>query len=571
MPARSPRPRAIAGLLAAVLIAGTNSSISAQQSPLRPGQTPGPRFILPTLLSDGSRLGFQVANAVRERIASDFDMRALWVVPESTITAYLTSAGYPADKALSETEARQLASSFRADELLNGVVSKTPTGGYRVQAAWSLAPRADMVQPLPVVEAEKISDVAKLVAREFQAARKQIESVQRCVGLARVRNYAAALAAAQKAIEVYPRSVLGRVCIANVYDQQKLGADSMLRISEEILTIHPENARALAFAADAYGSKKMVVEQLRMLERLAALERTRAVRLALATAYANAGDPVKAAPIVDSVVAEHPDSVDAVTLQWRVHLATKDWARAIEIGERMVVLDTSLATHGFFVRMIAAADAAGLSPKALELASRGVVRFPADDELRALQVQFLRRTGQLRAALDTVNVWVARSPKAPNAWPQKARLEMELGLGVDSVLATLGRGVENGEDRGTMASYARSFGNSTAKDTMPNKLDPLRSAIRYLKFANATQATDTTSLFLGQTEVMLGQRLAAEAAVAKSCGLAKEATAVVVDAQIELPKAGRRFPEPVAKLLNAAGQVAAYADQLSKSVCRVGK
>jgi tetratricopeptide (TPR) repeat protein len=526
---------------------------------------------LPTLLSDGGRLGFQVANAVRERIASDFDMRALWVVPESTITAYLISAGYPADKALSETEARQLASSFRADELLNGVVSKTPTGGYRVQAAWSLAPREDMVQPLPVVEAEKISDVAKLVAREFQAARKQIESVQRCVGLARVRNYAAALAEAQKAIEVYPRSVLGRVCIANVYDQQKVGADSMLRISEEILTIHPENARALAFAADAYGTKKMVAEQLRMLERLAAVERTRAVRLALATAYANAGDPAKAVPIVDSVVAEQPDEVDAVTRQWRVHLAAKDWARAIDIGEHIVVLDTSLATHDFFVRMIAAADAAGLAPKALELASRGLVRFPADDELRALQVQFLRRTGQPRLALDTVNAWLTQNPNAPNAWAQKARLEMELGLGVDSVLATLGRAVENGEDRGTIASYARSFGQTTMKDTMPNKLDPLRTAVRYLRFADATQATDTTSLVLGQIEVILGTRLAGEAASAKSCGLAKELSAVVVDAQVELPKAGRKFPEPVAKLLNVAGQLATYGDQLTKSVCRVGK
>ena len=89
--------------------------------------------------------------------------------------------------------------------------------------------------------------------------------------------------------------------------------------------------------------------------------------------------------------------------------------------------------------------------------------------------------------------------------------------------------------------------------------------------ADATQATDTTSLVLGQIEVILGTRLAGEAASAKSCGLAKELSAVVVDAQVELPKAGRKFPEPVAKLLNVAGQLATYGDQLTKSVCRVGK
>src|SRR5262245_14885358 len=260
MSTRSRSSRAVGALLPLALLAGAISTSAAQpQSPLRPGQSPGPRFVMSALKGegDGPRLGFQVANAVRERIASEFDMRALWVVPDSTITDYLIRAGYPADQPLSTADNRQLARSFGAEELLNGVVTKTSTGGYRVQAAWSLSARDDMVQPLPAVEATKISDVAKLDAREFQTARKQVESVQRCVNLARARNYAGALAEARKAIDAYPRSVLGRVCIANIYDQQKLGADSMLRISNEILGLHPENARALAFAADAYGEKKM--------------------------------------------------------------------------------------------------------------------------------------------------------------------------------------------------------------------------------------------------------------------------------------------------------------------------
>src|SRR4029078_12439538 len=106
MSTRSPSPRTIGGLLVAALMTSAMSSSEAQQSPLRPGQTPGPRFVMSALKGegDGPRLGFQVANAVRERIASDFDMRALWVVPESTITEYLVRAGYPAEQWLSKTE-----------------------------------------------------------------------------------------------------------------------------------------------------------------------------------------------------------------------------------------------------------------------------------------------------------------------------------------------------------------------------------------------------------------------------------------------------------------------------------
>ena len=128
MKTRSPNPRVISGLLVAVLLGSAASSVLAQQTALRSGQSPGPRFIMPTLVSDGSRLGFQVANAVRERIASDFDMHALWVIPEDAITKYLHDAGYPDDQPLTTAETRQLAAAAHADEVLDGTVTKTPSG-----------------------------------------------------------------------------------------------------------------------------------------------------------------------------------------------------------------------------------------------------------------------------------------------------------------------------------------------------------------------------------------------------------------------------------------------------------
>jgi tetratricopeptide (TPR) repeat protein len=570
MSTRSRSLRAVGALLPLALLAGAFSTSAAQpQSPLRPGQSPGPRFVMSALKGegDGPRLGFQVANAVRERIASEFDMRALWVVPESTITDYLIRAGYPADQPLSTTDNRQLARSFGAEELLNGVVTMTPGGGYRVQAAWSLSARDDMVQPLPAVEATKISDVAKLVAREFQTARKQVESVQRCVNLARARNYTGALAEARKAIDAYPRSVLGRVCIANIYDQQKLGADSMLRISNEILGLHPENARALAFAADAYGEKKMVDEQIRALEQLVRVEPSnRRARIVLINAYAGRDQLDRAKQLVDTLAAAEPDG-ESLALQLRVYLRLKEWAGALAIGERLIDADTSAATRDVFIRLIAAADAAGDAPKALDLATRAVGKFPTDDELVVLRVQYLRKTNQLPQARAVVDALIGRNPRAPNAWTQKARLEQELGLGPDTVLSTLALGVQNGEDRATVALTARSFGLAASKDTIANKLDPLRTALRYYKFAAATQAGDTTSLLIGSTSVLLAQRLAGEPAEAKRCELTKEMRSLTVDAQIELPKAGR-INSKVPEMIGAASQLGAYADQLAKAACQ---
>jgi tetratricopeptide (TPR) repeat protein len=570
MKTRSPSRRAIGALLFAVLASGTASFVEAQQVALRSGQSPGPRFIVPTLAGDSGKLGFQVARAVRDRIASEFDMRTLWVVPESAVVKHLQQSGYPVDQALTPFETRQLVRQFGADEVLNGSVVKLPSGGYRVEADWSLSPREDMVQPLPPVEAAKISDVAKLVAREFHAARRQVEAVQRCNALARAGNFAGALAEARKAIDAYPQSVLGRVCIANIYDQQKLGPDSMIRISNEILGIHPGNLRALWFAADAYEAKGAVDEQVRVLRSIAARDSTnRPARLRLARVLANAGRIAEARPVIDSVVARDPENVGAVELQWRILLAAKEWKAAVRTGGVLVALDSSLATRDFYVRMIAAADAGGDAPAAAALATLGVTRFPNDDELAVLEVELLRRTGESGRALAAVDRLLARNPRAPNAWLLKARLEAEAGTAADSVMALLRSGLDHGEDRAAVSQYAMSFGRAETKDTTAaSKLDPLRTAIRYYKFAESAKATDTTSFVLGTTSVTLAQRAASDARATRQCALAKEAQAALVDAQISLPKGGRSFAEQFQQIMPKVGPAVAYVDQLVKALCK---
>lgn len=570
---RSPSGRAIGALFVAVLavsMVSTASSIGAQQTPPRAGQSPGPRFLVGTLVSDGSRLGFQVANAVRDRIASDFDMRTLWVVPESVITKGLQDSGYPIDQPLSKSETKQLTQAFGADETLLGAVFRTPSGSFRVEADWSLTRRDDMVQPLPPVEAAKIGDVAKLLAREFSVARQQVESVQRCNDLARARNIPGALAAARKAIDVYPRSVLGRICIANIYAQEKLGPDSLIRVSREILAIHPRNVRALGFAADAYEAKGSTDDLVTTLRALAPADSAnRDVPLRLVRVLAAAGRFEEAMPEIDAIVARDPTGVEAVALQWRVHLNAKDWAGALRIGEAYVALDSAAASRDFFIRMIAAADAAGDPAKASELARRGVTKFPVDDELAMLDLQFLRRIGNARGALAAANAIVERNPRVPNVWLQKARLEADLGLGIDTVLRTLRRAQDNGEERPAISRQAVIIGQNAAKDSAaPNKLDALRTAIRYYKFAESVQATDTTALILGSASLSLGQLAATEARSARQCDPAREAQAALVDAQISLPKAGMRFRDQVTQLMPILAQSVTYADQVAKAVCR---
>ena len=569
MNTRSPSPWRNAGLLVAVLIAGAVPFLGAQQSPLRAGQRAGPKFVVPTLRGDSSALGFQVARAVRERIASDFDMRALWVVPESTITEYLVRSGFPADKPLTVPETRQLANAFRAEEFINGSVARTPTGGFRLQADWSLGTRTDMVQPLPVLEATKVSDLAKLVSSEFQAARRQMEFVSKCMDLARARNYVAAVAEARKAIAAYPRSVFGRVCVANVYDEQKLGPDSMIRITREILEIHPENQRALAFAADAYGEKGATEDQIRLLRSLRNVDASnRRVGVALVRALATAGRYTEARPYADSLAELHSSDVEVADLQWRVLYAMKEWAPAVAAGRRLIALDSAAATAELSGRLISAAQEAGDLRLAAELSVIAVVRFPTNDELPLLHAQVLRRSNDNAGALLVIDKLIDRNPRAPNAWLLRARTQSDMGASADSVAGSLSRGVEHGDDRGTVARFATALGAAAARSGTPDTITALRTAIQFYKLADRVQASDSTAYYIGATTVSLAQRLGVDARNSRRCETAKEMQSVVVDAQVNLVKGGRAFPIPAAERLKFVPTLTTYADQLEKALCR---
>jgi tetratricopeptide (TPR) repeat protein len=570
MNARPSHRTFVAGVVLALLLDPASSTISAQQAALRRGQTPGPRFIVPTLRGDESTLGFRVAGALRERLASDFDMRSLLVVPESAITSFLEQSGFSPREPLSAKDTRQLVSQFQAEEFLDGRVFRTPAGGYRVELDWALLRRDDMVQPLPAVEATKISEVAKLLSNELQSARKQIESVRKCVDRARGGDFAGGLAEAHKAISVYPGSVLGRVCIANIYAQQKLGSDSMIRISEEILSLHPQNRRALAFAADAYHAKGMREQQIRMLMTLHSLDSTDwRVHVSAVRALAENKEFERAQPLIDAAVRQNPSDPEPLRLQWLIYLSLKRWNEAVTIGEQLAIADTAAADADYFTRMAAALSEEKQAERAAAVLSRGVRKFPANDELAALEIQLLRRVGQLQPALDAANRLVARNPKAPNAWLQRARTQAELKITADSVIESLSRGLEHGETRATVSGFAATLGQAAARagNASENVAD-LRIAVRYFRFAESVQPGDTTAFLLGASNLSLGQQLYAPAREQKSCELAKEMQNAFVEAQVNLPKGGRSFPSAAQQALAQLEGLLPYAATLEKAVCK---
>jgi tetratricopeptide (TPR) repeat protein len=523
-----------------------------------------------TFRSAERNLGVQAAETIRERLASDINIQKLWIIPKSDITNTLEQSGYSTTEALNPNDARQLATLLRAEEYLDGAVLKTQAGGFRVQANWLFVRGDGMVQPLPAVEAGKLDQLAKSLSNEFQNAHKTADLVKQCMQMSRAKKYTEALAEARKAITIYPQSSMARVCIADIYSDQKQPPDSMVKIAEEILAIDKQNRRALAFAADAYNAKGLDDKYIETLTTLLSVDPTNTrLQTTIVNALGAAKRPELAKPIIDDAVKQNPGDPQLVRMQWLIYLQLKDWKGVATIGEEMVKTDTAAADTNFFVRMAAAYDVDSQPQKAAELASRGVAKFPNNDNLAVMQTQLLRKAGQTQQALEAVEKLLARNPKAPNAWLQKAQIQVELNQPADSILSSLKSGVDNGEDKNTVAGYATSRGQAAYRAATTSKApDDYRQALAYLRFAESVQPSENSAFLLGVSSLSLGQQLLTDARDQKSCDLAKEAQNLFVDAQINLPKGGRAFPEPTRQALTGLQTLAPYGDQLVKALCK---
>jgi tetratricopeptide (TPR) repeat protein len=529
----------------------------------------GPRFLVPAFQSSERGLGVQAAETIRERMGRDFELKTLWIIPTTDVMTALVSSGFSTAQALSADDGRVLAKNLRAEEYVEGNVEKSPTG-FRIAANLTLVAPAGMVQPLPPIEASRLEDGAKQVSQAIEAARRQLSATMRCIELFRAKNYAGALGEALKGIAAYPNAVMPRVCMAEVYNEQKLGADSMIAISEQILAIHPDNKRALAFAADAYREKKNEDKHVRALTRLVVLDPKNArLQAQVVNILAGSGRVTLALPIVDDAVKNNPGDATLVKLQWLVHFAANDIKGALVIGEEMVKLDPASADTSFFIRQSAAYAADSQFNRAAQTLASGRQKFPNNMSIGSTYVQLLIQTGQTKQAIDEAKPVLAVNPKIRGIWLPIAKVQSDAGAPPDTVMASLRAAIAAGDSAGIVATYATGLGQAEQKKALPTKdVEGFRRALTFLQFSDSVQQTPAAAFLQGATHLQKGQALLEQARDKKSCDMAKEAAQDFSDAQIFIPRGAAQFRNEAGQLMMALQQLSPYGDQTVKALCK---
>ena len=548
--------------LAVVALALSAAPLFAQ-SPQKTGE----RVMIPTLQSSDKELGVQAAEAIRNQLTKQTNIRDLVVVPKNDINNSLTSSGYSTTEALAPGDAKALATLVRAPQYLEGSVTKTPTG-YKIDSRLIISRDMTKGQLLPSAQAAKLDDAANQVAKAIKDARKQLPAEEQCHNNVAQGKYQEAVNGARQALSSNPNANILAACLAEAYNALKM-PDSVIAVSERLRTTDPRNIPALRMLAETYGVKNDTTKRLRVLSDLASADPTN-IRLIqdVVADMARMGHPELAVPLMRDLLQNNPGDPQLLNLAWLVYLNAKDFEGAINVGTEMVRVDTAQATADYYSRLSAAYMQINQPQKASEAAALGAKKFPNDPNLALFSIQSIYKAGQLPQALEAAKRAIAANPKNGPAYFLLAQIQGDLKQ-YDDLAATLTNAKNNGADPVGLSQIALKAGSDAYKAGVASKeIADYQRAIRFLQLSDQFQSSVDAKFLIGASAFSVGQTATNLANDKKSCELARTARDAFNLASMNLPAGGQKYPNEAAQLMTAIPQFTPAVDNEVKRFCK---
>ncbi len=527
---------------------------------------PVERVMVPTLQSADKDLGVQAAEAIRNRLTKETNVKELIVVPKADINNSLASSGYSTTEALAPGDAKALASLVRAAQYVDGSVTKTPTG-FKIDARLILSRDQTRGQVLPTAEAPKLDDAAGQIAKAIKAARRQIPAEEQCHNNSSQGQYPVAIAAARAELQRNPNANIVGVCLAQAYARAKM-EDSAIAVAERIRANDPRNITALRLLAEIYRGRKDP-KLLEVLPPLAAADPSNIRQIQdVVNTLGEAGQPQLAIPLVRDLLVNNPGDPQLLSLAWLVYLNAKDFERAVSVGNELIRVDTAAATADFYTRLAGAYSGLNQPQLAGEAIARGAAKFPNDPNLVLFNASALLKAGNAQGAADAAKRALVANPKLENAYLILAQAQGQLNQ-PEAVAITLQDAARNGVNKTILAQLALQQGNTLFKAAQASKdRADFQRAIRFLAMSDSLEASADAKFLIGASAFSIGQSATIEANDRKSCELARTARDAFTLAQANLPAGGQKFPNEAAQLLTAIPQFTPAVENEIKRFCK---
>ncbi|MEP6904922.1 MAG: tetratricopeptide repeat protein [Gemmatimonadales bacterium] len=550
-------------VLAALSSAAPFAGVAAQ----RPAPPP-PKVMVTTFAGSEPGLGVQTAEAIRQRILKDADDKKLTVIPQKDVNSTLTASGYSTTESLASNDARALAVLLRANEYMEGTVSRT-AAGVKVDARMVLARDNSIQQPLPTAEAPKLDQAAQMISKSYLAARAQLDAEQNCANLFRAGKYKEAETAARAGLAKYPTGAMAMVCLGNALNAQNR-SDSVLAVSQRILAVDPRNISALRWSADIYQTRKDPRAIQMLISLMAADPSNDKLREQVINDLAASGQFQLALPIIDEALKNNPGDAKMLRLAWLVYLGAKKYDLALVTGAQLIKADSAAADSSYYLRTAGAYS--GQTPpqyqKAADVLAIAAAKYPGNASIMLNQGNLLSKAGNNTAALAAVQRAISINPKVEGGYAQLALIQGALNQG-DAAMATIRTGVANGADKATLAKVALAQGNAAYKagNASKNRAD-LQRAMQFLALSDQLDPSPDAKFLLGVSAFTVGQSAIVEAQGSKSCALARLAKESFGTAQENVPAGLQSYPDAAKQVLTAIPQYTPATDEMVKRFCK---
>jgi tetratricopeptide (TPR) repeat protein len=547
------------------------------------------------------KLGRDAADAVRDRMEKLVNERELELLGGRATVQKLELYGVRQEQPPSAGDLEYMSRTIRADEYVVARVDRGP-GGVRIAGELRILRDRWTHQPIPPASGPSVEAAADQMARSIAALRQQMVYQRRCENGVRDGRSAQALEAARAGIAAVPRGAFVRACLVSALAVAGVPASERLTAARELLAIDSTSRAGIEGAAralDLLGQREEAGTMWLRLADTAPEDAELAARVV--AALLEDGNARRAAPLVTRVVSDHPDDMTLLRLKWRVFAETREWPTAVAVGESLLVKDTlSRADSGFVARLALAHRSAGHALRAVELAARGVARFPGDGrlfsvyaqlvrqesdsviprglaafpksaELLALAARDLRAKGRTEEALEATRKAVEIDSTLPQGVLTIAQAEFDLGR-PDSALLSLGRALARGEDTTVVVQFALAKGNALLRGANQTKQrGDYERAMRFFSLADSVRPTPQSHFLRGTAALNVSRAALTEAPAATdkavSCTLARLGAETLAAAREGLTAGQELAPDAARQYLEYVDQLGPFAEKQVASFC----
>ena len=329
-------------VLVAVLAAGSAASAVSQIAPQQPTEK---LLIVPLPVAGGadSLTSLRVTDLTRERIDRIARYR-VQVIPKAKICEAMSASGFPCDVLMDQQQARQLARFLDADAYVTGVLSRE--GGSllarlrTVDVGGSGLSYAFAARDGNPGSAEGL---AEQIAQRMSSIIRAAERARDCDEQRRLGRFARAIDAARKALEMEPNLPAAHLCIATIYEAQRLAADSVIVAAQRALAGDSLNTHALETIARQYQIKGDTASALQWFERLVRADPSnKGILLGLVTQLQLRKEYARAERLLREGLHQFPGDQQLHDRLYQLCIEGGLWGCVLDVVNERVSRDTSL-------------------------------------------------------------------------------------------------------------------------------------------------------------------------------------------------------------------------------------